>query len=420
MKYPLLAVVAALLLNSCANRGVTENAPTTVQSPLKTGIWRMTFDLNGKTLPVNFDLRAEANTFVATIYNGSEKIQSLPFVLRDDSVFFRLPIFESEFKARILNSGELSGAWFNYSRCCGYNLPIHAVHGQTQRFEDTQANNKPLEVAGKWKVTFSPGTEDQYMAIGLFEQKGLRVTGTFLTETGDYRYLDGNVNNSGFSLSCFDGSHAFLFESNLKAGSSTELEGTFYSGKHWKEPWVAVRDEQFELTNPDSLTFIKPGYNGLSFTFPNLNHQDVSFPSAAYENKVVIVQIMGSWCPNCMDETAYLKEVYGKYHSKGLEIISLCFERSDDFEIAARNVANHRNHLQAPWEFLIAGNASKDKAAQVLPMLNHVMSFPTSIFIDRRGLVRKIHTGFYGPGTGSYYDRFVEKNQTFIEKLLSE
>lgn len=420
MKYPLLAVVAALLLNSCANRGVTENAPTTVQSPLKTGIWRMTFDLNGKTLPVNFDLRAEANTFVATIYNGSEKIQSLPFVLRDDSVFFRLPIFESEFKARILNSGELSGAWFNYSRCCGYNLPIHAVHGQTQRFEETQANNKPLDVAGKWKVTFSPGTEDQYMAIGLFEQKGLRVTGTFLTETGDYRYLDGNVNNSGFSLSCFDGSHAFLFESNLKVGSSNELEGTFYSGKHWKEPWIAVRDEQFELTNPDSLTFIKPGYNGLSFTFPNLNHQDVSFPSAAYENKVVIVQIMGSWCPNCMDETAYLKEVYGKYHSKGLEIISLCFERSDDFEIAAKNVANHRNHLQAPWEFLIAGNASKDKAAQVLPMLNHVMSFPTSIFIDRRGLVRKIHTGFYGPGTGSYYDRFVEKNQTFIEKLLSE
>jgi len=420
MKYPLLAVVAALLLNSCANRGVNETAPTTVQSPLKTGIWRMTFDLNGKTLPVNFDLRVEANTFVATIYNGSEKIQSLPFLLRDDSVFFRLPIFESEFKARILNSGELSGAWFNYSRCCGYNLPIHAIHGQTQRFDDTQANNKPLDVAGKWKVTFSPGTEDQYMAIGLFDQKGLRVTGTFLTETGDYRYLDGNVTNSGFSLSCFDGSHAFLFESNLKAGSSTELEGTFYSGKHWKEPWIAVRDEQFELTNPDSLTFIKPGYNGLSFTFPNLNHQDVSFPSAAYENKVVIVQIMGSWCPNCMDETAYLKEVYGKYHSKGLEIISLCFERSDDFEIAAKNVANHRNHLQAPWEFLIAGNASKDKAAQVLPMLNHVMSFPTSIFIDRRGLVRKIHTGFYGPGTGSYYDRFVEKNQTFIEKLLSE
>jgi thiol-disulfide isomerase/thioredoxin len=420
MKYPLLAVVAALLLNSCAKRGVTENVSTSVQSPLKTGIWRMTFDLSGKTLPVNFDLQSEANTLVANIYNGSEKIQSLPFLVRDDSVFFRLPIFESEFKARILNSGELSGAWFNYSRCCGYNLPIHAVHGQSQRFMDTAANNKPLDVAGKWKVTFSPGTEDQYMAIGLFEQKGQRVTGTFLTETGDYRYLDGNANNNGFSLSCFDGSHAFLFESNLKPGSSTELQGTFYSGKHWKEPWIAVRDEQFELTNPDSLTFIKPGYNGLSFTFPNLNRQDISFPSAAYENKVVIVQIMGSWCPNCMDETAYLKEVYGKYHAKGLEIISLCFERSDDFEIAAKNVANHRNHLQAPWEFLIAGNASKDKAAEVLPMLNHVMSFPTSIFIDRRGLVRKIHTGFYGPGTGSYYDRFVEKNQTFIEKLLSE
>ena len=57
-----------------------------------------------------------------------------------------------------------------------------------------------------------------------------RVTGTFLTETGDYRYLEGVVDGDSLKLSCFDGSHAFLFHAALDQDS---FRGRFWSGTHW-------------------------------------------------------------------------------------------------------------------------------------------------------------------------------------------
>jgi hypothetical protein len=62
----------------------------------------------------------------------------------------------------------------------------------------------------------------------------------------------------------------------------------------------------------------------------------------------------------------------------------------------------------------------KAEAAKTLPMLNKVLSFPTTIFIDRKGIVRQIHTGFSGPGTGIYYDEFVSDFNAFTEKLILE
>ena len=124
-----------------------------------------------------------------------------------------------------------------------------------------------------------------------------------MTETGDYRYLEGNMYNNTLYLSSFDGTHLFLFKATL---IDDRLTGVFYSGSHWEEPWVAVKNQDMELTNPDSLTYLKEGYNKLAFTFPNTNGDSISLTDDKYIGKVVIVNIMGPWCPNCKDETAYL------------------------------------------------------------------------------------------------------------------
>ncbi|MBX7094384.1 MAG: TlpA family protein disulfide reductase [Flavobacteriales bacterium] len=387
---------------------------------LSVGEWKMNMQLSATDfLPFRFNLLEENNKYYAEVVNGTEKIKSLELSLNGDSIFFRLPIFDSEFRLKRMDQGTLVGAWYNYTRCCNYHIDVSAKFGSEERFVLPESlSEDPADFNGKWKVIFSPGTDDQYDAVGLFEQKNNRISGTFLTETGDYRFLEGNVFGNRMLLSCFDGSHAFLFDARLNA--EQQLSGKFFSGKHWQEPWTANRNAAFELANPDSLTYIKPGYSGLNFAFPNLKGETVSFPSDNYTNKVVIVQLMGSWCPNCMDETAFLKDLYNEYHAQGLEIISLCYERSENFEESVRNVSNHKNHLGANWQFLIAGSASKEKAAKTLPMLNHVMSFPTSIFIDKNGKVRKIHTGFYGPGTGDYFTRYSELNRNFVEKLLAE
>jgi hypothetical protein len=103
-----------------------------------------------------------------------------------------------------------------------------------------------------------------------------------------------------------------------------------------------------------------------------------------------------------------------------VEIIGLAYERKDDFEYASSRIRKMKEKLAVPYEVLIAGTADKEAAAKTLPMLNHILSFPTTIFIDRKGAIRKIHTGFSGPGTGAYYTQFVEEFNTLMDKLLHE
>ncbi|HRP58875.1 MAG TPA: TlpA disulfide reductase family protein, partial [Vicingus sp.] len=152
----------------------------------------------------------------------------------------------------------------------------------------------------------------------------------------------------------------------------------------------------------------------------NINDDSISLSDDKYRDKVVIVNIMGPWCPNCKDETAYLTELHKKYQSQGLEIVALSFDKTTDLETAKNNIRKIQKHFNAQFDFLIAGKASKIEAAKTLPMLNQIMSYPTTVFIDKKGKVRKIRTGFYGPGTGNYYKRYTEETDLFIQSLLKE
>ena len=69
---------------------------------------------------------------------------------------------------------------------------------------------------------------------------------------------------------------------------------------------------------------------------------------------------------------------------------------------------------------MLAGSREKESAAKSLPALNHIMSFPTTIILDKQKKVRHIHTGFSGPGTGIYYEEFVDEFNRVIDQLLAE
>lgn len=390
-------------------------------------------NLGGATLPFTMEVKKDnQGLFYGIISNAEEKIETAPFEIIGDSIFIKSTFFNSVFKGKyVLDSygkfiTKIEGNWRNYMKPGVYEIPFtgEVVENLPADFSLNNLSHDsfyhPSSFKGKWEVTFSPNTEDEYKAIGIFNVNDLKITGTFLTETGDYRFLEGVGNTyDPARLSCFDGSHAFYFDF-LPNKTEDTLKGMFYSGKHWSEPWIAVRNDKFELQNPDSLTYIKKEYDGVSFSFPNLEKEVVSFPSEKFNNKVTIIQIMGSWCPNCVDETKVLSDFYNSYKEKGLEVVALCFETSSDFDKAKNNVTTHKNHFNANYEFLIAGTANTKSASAALPMLNKVMSFPTTIFIDKKGKVRKVYTGFYGPGTGNYHVQYLEQTTSFIEKLLSE
>ena len=134
------------------------------------------------------------------------------------------------------------------------------------------------------------------------------------------------------------------------------------------------------------------------------------------------MQLFGTWCPNCLDESKFYTKYYNENRYEDLEIIALAFEYAKTSEVAFKNIKRLKDKIGITYPVLLAqtGSSSKVKAQEKLPMLNHVLSYPTSIFIDKKGDVRKIHTGFNGPATGDKYTEFKEEFDVFVKELLAE
>lgn len=380
------------------------------------GPWIMLMDIHGRTLPINFSLDRSDSSWFMTVTNSTERIRVSDIELHGDSIRIRMPLFDSEFKGTLQNDSLMVGQWYNYLKGTDHAIPFTATAGNQGRFSEGVAPVSNL--TGTWQTHFSPGTTDAYNAIGEFEQVANGVVqGTFLTETGDYRFLEGRFVGDSLKLSAFDGSHAFLFLARLH---NDTLRGLFMSGIHWQEPWIAVRDSDYQLRDPDSLTSLREGYSKASFRFPDTEGRMVSSDDPDFKGKPMMVQVMGSWCPNCVDETRLLNDVHSRYHDRGLRIISIAFEKYEKREQALRALQRFRTALDVPYPILYGGRASKEEAGGKLPFLDHLMSYPTCIFIDKNGLVRRIRTGFYGPGTGSHYEHYRRSLDSYIESLLNE
>lgn len=388
------------------------------QSSLKTGIWRGALTTSsGNELPFNFEVTTDADKQQLAIINGEERFKVTDIKQQGDSVFIHMPLFNSEFKLKY--EGEsLKGKWIKHLGNKDGVMDFTATSGQSWRF--LKDPEKPAyNVSGRWSAIFGEGAHAD-TTVGEFKQKGSELTGTFLTTTGDYRYLQGSVSGNKLYLSTFDGGHAFIFTAEIK-DDKTLVDGKFYSGYSGLDKWSAVRNENAKLPDAYSLTYLKPGYKKIDFSFPDITGKKVSLDDPRFKGKVVIVQILGSWCPNCMDETSYLVNYYKKYHPEGVEIIGLAYERTTDFSKSVPTLKQLQSRFGITYPLLITGyTPGSGDPQKSLPTLADFKGFPTTIIIDKKGEVRKIHTGFSGPGTGEHYLEFTKEFEKLTDDLLAE
>ncbi len=371
-------------------------------------------------LPFLMEVKYEdENHFFVELINGDERIKVASEDIKyghnrqtgKDSVRIEFPVFGSyitgNFQERIIE-----GEWVVPAK--NLHIPLVAHYGQNHRF--TTVAKKPVsDLTGKWACMFDLGSKEPYKAVGELKQNGNTLRGTFRTETGDYRFLDGEVQGDKFYLSCFDGAHAFLFEGKIRADG--HLDGWFRSGKSEPEIWVGNRDNGAELSDANTLTTANTE-GAIAFTFPNSDGKNVALSD--YGSKVKILQLMGTWCPNCFDETKfivnYLKE--NPDAANKVAVIPLAFERNA--AVAATQVATYKKKMGVPYDILIAGTTTnKDSTAKVLPFLTKVVAYPTMVFLDKNNKVRRIHTGFDGPATSKYAD-FAKEFDEFVKKLITE
>lgn len=393
-----------------------------VNKGIKEGVWRATLAVqDNEELPFVFESFEDGTL---AIHNAEERILVDEIAITGDSVRIQTPVFEGYFSGRFRESGNLiTGNFIKPS--LDRIVPFKMVYGDSVRFitEYTQEDDKPpyVNVTGSWETVFSPESEeDRYIAKGMFKRAGAVVTGTFRTTTGDYRYLEGRINGDEMRLSTFDGAHAFLFVATV---TDSTMQGDFYSGNHWKEPFVAKRNDTYELPDAKNLTYLKEGYDRVDFAFPDESGNIISLQDERFINKVVLVQILGSWCPNCIEESKFYRDYLKTNPSKDLAVIGLAYEYAKTEEAARKSIKRLKDRLELPYPVLLAQygqGADKAAAAKTLPMLNHVLSYPTTIYIDKKGAVRRIHTGYNGKATGGKYLEFEKDFKDFVTGLLLE
>lgn len=382
---------------------------------LKTGIWRGVLEIQGQQLPFNFDVeRDSAGGWDVVLKNAGEQLRLDEVDYQGDSINIVLHVFDAYLRAAVRNDSLIGVFNLNYNP--SYNVPFKAAFGQAFRYVPSE-KSPSADFTGTYDVQFF-NEKDTVKTIGLFKQEGTYAEGSFLTTTGDYRYLEGSVIDDTLHLSAFDGNHAFLFKV-VKTSDST-ITGGHWLGKSRFRSWAGVKNEDAKLPDPESLTYLKEGYERIEIKFPDVNGDTVTLNDEKFKNKVVILQIFGTWCPNCMDETKFLSTWYDSNKQRGVEILGLAYERKPDFQYASDRVKKMKAKWNVNYDFVIAGVNDNAKAAETLPMLNTIVAFPTTIFIGKDGKVKHIHTGFEGPGTGIYHERFVERFNQIVNACLSE
>jgi len=389
------------------------------QSTLKNGIWRATLlREDGNQIVFNLDVDQKKGKTVFYVVNGAEKMKVDDVRFEKDSLFVNMPVFESSFKLKVVAQDSLSGTWIKRGTTKDQTMPFSASAKQTYRFQ--AVNGDATEQAGgKWKINFIRGDKRE-AAIGNFSQTGNTVTGSILTPTGDYRFLSGIVTGNLLQLSTFDGVHAMVF--TAKINKDNIMEGQTISSKAPIGNWVAERDENAALPS-EKLTKVKDGQDGtLNFNFKDLDGKTVSINDKRFKNKVVVIQLMGSWCPNCMDETAFMSEYYKKNKQRGVEMIGLAYEYTTDVERSTQSLRKFQKRFDVKYPILISSATVSDpqRTEKTLPQLTDIKVFPTTIIVGKDGKVAEIETDFFGPGTGDYYTKYVEKFNNTIDELLKK
>lgn len=379
------------------------------------GKWRGSFTVQeGQEVPFNFEI-ALNNAGIQRVYflNGDERFDGGSVRTKNDTLFLLLEPFEKELYLTQTTQG-WQGALRNAGAQSG-GLPVKAQFGNTQRFAVPSA--APVgDISGTYAIEFAGANGKTEQAVGLFTQEGSRLKATFLRITGDSRYLEGVIDGNNFVLSSFIGNGPGFYKGSFDKDKN--ISGAVI-GQRGSQPFTGKYDEQAALPDPYGLTALRQGYSSLSFSFPSPDGKQVSLDDAHFKDKVVVLSITGSWCPNCMDESAFLAPWYKANKARGVEIIAIHYERRTDTAYAWAALNRFRNKFDIRYTQVLGGRADKQEVAASLPALNTFLSFPTLIFIDKKGKVAKIHTGFSGPATGRHYTQFIQEFNEEIDRLVN-
>lgn len=386
MKY-LISLVSLFLLSGCLTQQSLD------------GIWSFELDLQGNKVP--FYMKIKGNK--ATLQNNTELIE-LTVEKKDKSILIPILNYDAAFELEQLQT-TLKGHWIKYNRKEEYKLPLFGM--KTKFKELPKIDEVAFSNDTKMKLTFENGKH------GVLTYKAGNTHSSIATETGDYRYLSSKVVGDAIELWGFDGLFSFYVNAayDLK---TKKYKGTLYSGKSYKTKFVGEFDDNFELRNPNEITTFKGDITNIKLT--DLNGKVAPI---VQKGQATVVQIFGSWCPNCIDETKFILDWKKKNPNKEVYFVIVSFERAPSKKHAIKLVKKTKKLYGIDYPIFIASYTNDKKVSDIFTGIKDFISFPTSIYVDTEGKVKKIHAGFNGPATGDFFDKFKIDFEKSIESITS-
>lgn len=377
-------------------------APAAMAQSLS-GLWDATVVVNGLTIPFKMEFAGDSGSF----FNGDEKVTSTSGLFADGKLVLNFDHYGTKLDAA-LKDGVLAGT---------YGRPGRQYPFRAQPAAPVPAAKADVpSISGNWEIQLkSPKGESAWKLI--VRQHAADVSAAILRIDGDTGTLTGRYNDGKFVLSHFSGARPSLLELTPQKDGSLEVVQNGKNKYAAYRPDVARAKGLAPPADPMQHTRMSNPDEPLRFSFADLNGRTVSNTDSRFAGKVVIVSIMGSWCPNCHDEEPFLVDLYRKYHDKGLEIVGLSFEDADQLADPQRLRAFIK-HYGIEYPVLVPG--VPDELNAKLPQAVNLNSWPTTFFIGRDGRVRKIHAGFAGKASGVEHEQSIEELTTLVENLLAE
>src|SRR5262245_37764287 len=361
-------------------------------------------------VPFPFEITDVGGKPKASFLNGSQRISSTSSAIDGDKVVFTFAQYNTTLNTTY-KDGTLSGEYVR-PKGRGAPLPFRAAKAAAV----AASSEKAPAINGVW-ITQARSNKGEQAWRFIADQKGNQLTATILRVDGDTGTLYGSFKDGKFVLGHFSGARPTLVEVTPNA------DGTLTISQNKGAPLMAARENVASAkgigtpTDPAAHTSMKDPNEPFTFAFPNMKGEIKSNTDPQFRGKVLLINISGSWCPNCHDETPFLVNLYKKYRAKGFEVVQLSFEE-DDQQPGLTRLKGFNENYGIEWTVLVPGNP--DQLNEKVPQANNLNAFPTSFFVGRDGRVRAVHAGFPSPGSGQFYTDAEKEVTALVEKLLAE
>jgi thiol-disulfide isomerase/thioredoxin len=388
-------------------------APAAVASAQSvTGLWDASITFNGRDIPFRLEIAGQGSKLSGWLFNGNDKVVAAGASFQNGTLVLDFDSYAAKLEAK-LQDGALVGT---YGPMLKKTYPVTAHRHTAEAASSASAPS----IDGLWQVQVQSAKGEKAWRLIVQEKSASNVEAAILRVDGDTGALTGGYKDGKFVLSHFSGGRPSLMIITPGADGTLAIDMTDLHGSSQltaARPDVARAQGLPAPADPDHHTSVKDASEPFRFSFPDLNGKLVSNTDARFQGKVVLVNVTGSWCPNCHDEAPFLAELYRKYRSKGLEVVALSFEEEDQLKNPARLRAFMKEY-GIDYTVLLGGTPD-DRDAKLTQPVN-LNSWPTTFFLGRDGRVRYVHAGFPGPASGALYRQVAKEFYTQVDTLLAE